>query len=53
MNNHLVVLFRIVCLFEVAWKGLFAIFGGGILKSSLVSTGDKMLRKKVNSFIGR
>lgn len=46
MNNHLVALFRVVCLFEVAWKGLFDIFGGEALKPSLVSIGDKMSRKK-------
>lgn len=41
------VLFKVVCLFEVAWKGLFDIFGGGALKSALVSIVDKILRKKM------
>lgn len=41
------VLFRVVCVFGVAWKRLFDIFGGGALKSFLVSTGDKVLRKKM------
>lgn len=41
------VLFRVVCLFGVAWKGVFDIFGGGGLKSFFVSASDKVLRKQM------